>query len=128
MNFQDLAEKFHSPTCIISVERKSDGGYGEIRLVSGNKSYLEPIEHPVFTSDPSILGIPEVFQSNNKFIPNSLYEKYLPKDTGFEDICYRAAVKKIPINIDTKDFFQFSFRPTLKLLNKETDVPFLMSL
>ena len=98
MNFQDLADKFHSPTCIISVERKSDGGYGEIRLVAGNKSYLEPIEHPVFTSDPSILGIPDVFQSNNKFISNSLYEKYLPKDTGFEDICYRAAVKKIPIH------------------------------
>ncbi len=98
MDFHDLAEKFHSPTCIISVERKSDEEYGEIRIVEGNKSYLERIENPVFAFDPSILGIPEVFQNTNKFIPNSLYEKYLPKDIGFEDICYRAAVKKIPIH------------------------------
>ena len=98
MNFQELVDTFHSPTCIISVERKNDGEYGEIRLVAGNKSYIEPIEHPVFTYDPSMLGVPEIFQSTNKFIPNSPYEKYLPKDVGFEDICYRAAVKKIPIH------------------------------
>ena len=98
MNFQEIANTFHAPTCIISVERKSGGGYGEIRLVAGNESYLEPIEHPVFAFDPNMLGMPDVFQNTKKFIPDSPYEDYLPKDIGFEDICYRAAVKKMPIH------------------------------
>ena len=97
MDFQNLADSFRAPTCIISVERKPDG-YGEIRLVAGNKSYLEPIEHPVFPADPNMTGVPEMIQGVNKFVPNSLYERYLPKDIGFEDVCYRAAVKKQPIH------------------------------
>lgn len=98
MNFQSLADSFHAPTCIISVEKKPDGGYGEIRLVAGNAKYLQPIEHPVFPVVPNISGIPEIFQNANKFIPNSPYEQYLPKDIGFEDICFRSAVGKIPIH------------------------------
>ena len=97
MIFQNIANSFHTPTCIISVERKADG-YGEIRLVAGNAKYLEPIEHPVFPVMPDMPGVPEVFQTTNKFIPNSLYEKYLPKDIGFEDLCFRCAVKKTPIH------------------------------
>ena len=97
MNFQNIADKFQPPTCVISVERK-ENGYGDIRLVAGNQKYIEPIEHPFFESDPNIPGMPEIFQSTNKFVPNSLYEKYYPKDIGFEDVCYRAAVKKIPVH------------------------------
>ena len=100
MNFINLVESFHAPTCIISVERKPDGGYGEIRIVTGNKKYLAPIERPFFSAIPDMPGVPEILKAEKKFIPNSLYEKYLPKDIGFEDICYRAAVKKIPIHKD----------------------------
>ena len=97
MNFQSIADSFHTPTCIISVERKAEG-WGQICLVAGNAKYLEPIEHPVFPVMPDMPGMPEVFQSTNKFIPNSPYERYLPKDIGFEDLCYRCAVQKMPIH------------------------------
>ena len=86
MDFQKLANSFHAPTVIISVQKKPDGGYGEIRLVAGNPQYIEPIEHPVFPYTPDIPGVPEILQATNRFIPNSLYEKYLPKDIGFESI------------------------------------------
>ena len=113
MDFQSLVNSFHAPTCIISVQKTPDGGYGEIRLVAGNAKYLEPIEHPVFpyatdmsnmpdmpdlTKLPELTGIPEVFHTTKKFVPNSLYERYLPKDIGFEDLCFRAAVGKVPIH------------------------------
>ncbi len=98
MNFLNLANSFHAPTCIISVDRLPDDEYGAIRLVAGNKKYLEPIEHPVLPVLQNMPGIPEVFMQANEFVPNSLYERYLPKDIGFEKICYRAAVKKIPIH------------------------------
>ena len=91
MNFQNLADNFHAPTCVISVEKNPDGGYGEIRIVAGNKGYVEPFEHPVHAHNSQS-------PAENKFIPNSLYEKYVPKDLGFEDICYRAAVKKMPLH------------------------------
>ncbi|SDB16014.1 diguanylate cyclase (GGDEF) domain-containing protein [Ruminococcaceae bacterium FB2012] len=98
MNFQEIADSFDSPTCVISVEKTENGGYGVIRLVAGNAKYLEPIEHPVFLPQTNMPGVPEIFQSTNKFIPNSPYEKYLPKDLGFEDVCFRAAVKKLPVH------------------------------
>ena len=93
MNFQELVNTFYAPTCIISVEKTENGRWGEIRLVAGNQKYLEPIEHPVYT-----LPSGEVIRGENTFIPNSLYEKYLPKDIGFEDICFRAAVQKTPVH------------------------------
>ena len=98
MNFQKLADSFHLPTCIISVQKKDDGGYGEIRLKAANPGYVYPIEHPAFPTAPDLPGLPEIFQSTNKFIPDSLYTDYYPLDSGFEDICYRSAVKKIPIH------------------------------
>lgn len=98
MDLQKIADSFHAPTCIISVEKKEDGGYGEIRLVAGNEEYVYPLEHPLFPKDPDKVGIPEVFCRYKKFVPGSLYEEYLPKDVGFEDICFRSAIKKIPVH------------------------------
>ena len=96
MNFQELADSFHAPTCILSVHKTADGSYDEIRIVTGNAKYLEPIEHSVL--QPEMHGMPEIFRTTNNFVPNSPYERYLPKDIGFEDICYRSAVKKMPIH------------------------------
>jgi len=91
MNFQKLVDNFYAPTCVISVEKIPDGGYGEIRIVTGNQKYLEPFEHPVYSHNSTPIA-------ENKFVPNSLYEKYVPKDLGFEDICYRASVQKKPLH------------------------------
>jgi len=33
-----------------------------------------------------------------EFVPNSEYTRYIPKDLNFEDVCFRAAVQKQPVN------------------------------
>ena len=88
MDFQAIVDSFSSMTCVISVEKKKDGGYGDIRIVTGNKLYIQSIE-----------GLPDVPQMlTNKFIPNQTYQNYFPKDLNFEDFCYRSAVLKQPLH------------------------------
>lgn len=76
-------------TCIISVETNRDGSYGDIRIVTGNAPYVASIE-VADESAPQML--------TNKFVPNSLYQNYFPKDLNFEDFCYRCAVLKQPLH------------------------------
>ena len=106
MDFQAIADSFSTMTCIISVEKKKNGSYGEIRIVAGNKPYIQSIE-----------GMPDVPQMlSNKFIPNQLYQTYIPKDMNFEDFCYRSAILKQPllsyVHPDRYDFwFNLFFMP-----------------
>ncbi|MBR5683332.1 MAG: GGDEF domain-containing protein [Ruminococcus sp.] len=86
MDFKKLLESFDSVTCIMSVEKKPDGGYGDIRIVDGNKAYIDSIER----NGDSNTDIAK----EKVFVPNSLYTKYFPLDLNFEDFCYRSAVKK----------------------------------
>lgn len=88
MNFKEFVDGFLPMTSIISVRKMSDGGYGDIRIVTGNKPYLDVIEHPIYAHAPTL--------KNNDFIPNSPYEKYVTKNFSFEDLCYRAAILKKP--------------------------------
>ena len=71
MDLQKFADGFLTMTSIISVRRLSDGSYGDIRIVTGNKPYIDLIEHPPFK------GVPTLF--TNSFVPNYPYEQYLPK-------------------------------------------------
>lgn len=89
MDFKSFVDMIDVMTCILSVETKEDGSYGEIRIVNGNPSYIASIEVP----NPEL---PQMITS--KFIPNSLYQKYIPKDLNFEDFCYRCAVLKQPMH------------------------------
>ena len=58
MDFQKFVDGFESMTCIISVEELPDGKYGKIRIVAGNKAYVDSIEN-----------MPDVPQAlSNKFI------------------------------------------------------------
>ena len=86
MDFQKFVDTFTTATCVISVEKLPDGGYGKIRIVAGNKLYIESIERD--GQGPKLLL--------SKFIPNSEYQNYFPKDLNFEDFCYRSAVLKQP--------------------------------
>ena len=86
MDFQALADSFHEATCILSVQKKADGNYGEIRFAAVNDLYRYPLEHPMIP----VMGE----QKSSRFVPNSLYYEYVPKDLGFEDICFRCAVGK----------------------------------
>jgi diguanylate cyclase (GGDEF)-like protein len=83
-DFQKVADSFAAMTCIMSVERLPDGGCGELRIVTGNKAYIDSIEHPM----------PGVVMLKKEFVPNSLYTTYMSRDLNFEDFCYRAAVQK----------------------------------
>lgn len=83
MDFQSVADSLYSPTCIVSVEKKADG-YGEIRIVAVNRKYLDFINLRAETAG----------DTEQVFKPGALYTDYFPKNPGFEDVCYKAAVKK----------------------------------
>ena len=88
MDFQKFVDGFQSMTCIMSVEKLPDGKYGEIRIVTGNKAYIDSIEN--------MPDVPKAF--SNKFIPNSLYQNYFPQDPNFEFFIYNSAVLKKPMH------------------------------
>ena len=46
-DFQKVADGIAAMTCIVSVEKLPDGGCGEIRLVTGNRAYIDSIERPM---------------------------------------------------------------------------------
>lgn len=89
MDFQSFADAFFSPTCVVSVEKAPDGGYGEIRLVTGNKKYTDMMVLRIKTN-------PEFEDSGSEavFVPNRLYTYYFPQNRSFDEVCYRAAVEK----------------------------------
>lgn len=84
MDFQMVADSIAAMTCVVSVEKLADGGCGEIRIVCGNRAYVDSIEKPA----------PNVVMLTKKFVPNSLYTEYLTRDLNFENACYEAAVEK----------------------------------
>ena len=84
MDFQKAVDSIGAMTCVVSVEKLENGGYGDIRIVTGNRSYIDSIEHPM--GDVKML--------TTRFTPNSLYTDYMTRDLNFEDYCYRAAVEK----------------------------------
>lgn len=89
MDLQQFAEQFDAMTCIMSVEEKEDGSCGDIRIVTGNKAYIDSIEHP----SPDVPHL-----MDTRFEPNCLYERYIPKDLNFEMFCYNCAVRKKPMH------------------------------
>ena len=84
MDFQKVADGIGALTCIVSVEKLEDGSCGDVRIVTGNKAYIDSIEHPA----------PGMAMLTDKFVPNSLYTAYLTRDLNFEDFCFRSAVQK----------------------------------
>ena len=75
MDFQKLVDSIGAMTCVVSVEKLDNGGYGDIRIVTGNRAYLDSIERPMSS----------VQMLTTQFTPNSLYTKYLTRDLNFED-------------------------------------------
>ena len=90
MDFQSFIDGFKTMACVLSVEKKEDGGYGDIRIVAGNKVFVEFVEHPLFAVTPgTIIG---------KFRKNNIYDKYLPKAPDFEHKCVLSAILKKPVH------------------------------
>lgn len=73
MDFQALIDSFSQAAVLLSVERKEEGKYGEIRFVVGNAPYK--VRTP-------------------NFRPNAIYSDIIPKEQNFEEFCYRCAVLK----------------------------------
>ena len=74
MDLQGFVDMMDVMACIISVETKEDGSYGDIRIVTGNPAYIKSIEY-ADESAPQML--------TSKFVPNSLYQNYFPTDPNF---------------------------------------------
>ncbi|MER2056199.1 MAG: sensor domain-containing diguanylate cyclase [Clostridia bacterium] len=89
MDLQKFVDQIEPMTCIMSVEEKEDGSCGEIRIVTGNKAYIDSIENP--SPDVPLLKA-------TRFEPNCLYERYIPKDLNFELFCFNCAVRKKPMH------------------------------
>lgn len=85
MDFQEFADSFLSPVCVVSVEKKEGGGYGDISFVACNSKYIDMIEQ---REDPDALG------ETYTFVKNSLYTDYFPYNLSFEEVCYKAAADK----------------------------------
>ena len=83
-DFQNLVDAIEAATSVVSVQELEDGSCGELRIVAGNKGYIDAIEHP--NGDYQM--------RTNKFVPGSIYTDLVPRDLNFEDFCFRSAVKK----------------------------------
>ena len=84
MDFQSTVDGIDAMTCVVSVEKLDNGRYGDVRIVTGNRAYIDSIENPA----------PGTQMLTTKFVPNSIYTRYFTKDLNFEDYCYRSAVQK----------------------------------
>ncbi len=105
MDFQTIVDGICKAACIVSVEKIDDDSYGKIRIVTGNRAYIDTIEKPVGME-----------MMTNKFIPDREYTNYVPKDLNFEEACYEAAVKKKCVNSYARParyevWFNMSFIP-----------------
>ena len=89
MDFQKIVDAFHLPTCVVSVEKTEEGGYGAIRFAAANRKYAEMMEMRVQVEGDAPGKI---------FVPGSLYTDYFPHNRSFESICYRAAVEKTEVH------------------------------
>lgn len=92
MDFQQFADSCCPMTTVVSVRKLPDGGCGEIRIVAGNQKFIDMVEHPTYETGSDS---PDAVL---RFEPGGLYDSYIPKNNGFEDLCYRAAVLKEPVH------------------------------
>ncbi|MBR6243238.1 MAG: GGDEF domain-containing protein [Ruminococcus sp.] len=106
MDYQEIVDGIGAAACVVSVEKLEDGEYGKVRIVTGNRVYLDTIEKPA--DDLQML--------TRTFVPDSEYTNYLTRDLNFESFCYRAAVLKkclhsyaYPARFDA--WFNMSFIP-----------------
>lgn len=80
MDFEKILSGFKSKTCVLSVESYADGGYGNIRIVDGNKAHYDDMANTL----------------HHPFVPDSPYAEYFPQNNNFEDFVYRCAIMAQP--------------------------------
>ena len=75
MDFQGFVNTFSIPCAVLSVQNAFNGHCGEIRIVKSNDIYREK------------MGVA-------RYHDGMLYQDLVPKDSKFEDFCYRSAILK----------------------------------
>ena len=113
MDWKRFIDTIGPISCVLSVEKKPGGGYGAIRIVTGNKGYLDSLALAAG-------GVDLDSDKKTEFIPNSEYTRYIPKDLNFEDVCYRCAVLKQPIHNCVRAE-RYSFHINVFMLPLESD-------
>ena len=106
MDYQKIVDDIGEIACVVSVELKENGGYGDLRIVAGNKAYIDTIEHP----------LDDMPMQKKKFVPNMMYTEYVPGDLDFEQYCYRAAAENKCLHSSSKSdnfglWFDMTFIP-----------------
>ena len=89
MDFQNIVDSLYIPSCVISVEKRAEGKYGDIRIVACNRKYSDLFRSRL---EPEIFG--NGFDETGTLIPGLRYTEYFQQTINFEDVCYRAAVLK----------------------------------
>ncbi|MCR4605072.1 MAG: GGDEF domain-containing protein, partial [Eubacterium sp.] len=118
MDWQLIADTMGAMTCIVSIEKFENGEYGNYCIVSGNKAYVDSIEHPA----------PGAEMLTDKFTPGLEYTTYLTRDLNFENACFEAAVnKKCVHSYVSPSRFGVWFNMTFLPLNSDEDNKFYCS-
>lgn len=113
MDFQSFIDKIIPISCILSVEKLPDGSCGKIRIVCGNKAYLDSLKMNHETGSKML---------THELISGSEYVNYFPKDLIFEDYCYRSAILKQPIHTYIHpEFFDTWFNIFMTPLASDSD-------
>ena len=82
MDFKQLLSSQKTKSCVMSVEKISEGEYGNIRIVEGNQAHYDDMVNTI----------------HRPFVPGSPYEMYFPQNKNFEDYCYRCAILGQPLH------------------------------
>ena len=82
MDFDKILSHYKAKACVLSVELLSDGSYGNIRVVAGNKAHCTEMEN----------------LTHRPFVPGSLYEACFPKNPHFEEFACRCVREGVPLH------------------------------
>jgi diguanylate cyclase (GGDEF)-like protein len=116
MDLTQFSNIFRPMTCIMSVRKMPDGGYGDIRIVTGNQAYMDSNEEYAKMSAGEMFGF--------SFKPNEPYTRYLPRDLNFEEFCYQCAILGKTMNTYIKpERLPFWIHLTMVPLNYQGEDP-----
>lgn len=100
-----IPEHTAKPCAIISVEKKEDGNYGEIRIVCANRGYRE------------LMGA-------DKYYDNMPYYELVPKEVKFERFCYHSAIlgQRMHSYVETKALGMWTDFELIPLTSDNDDI------
>ncbi len=89
LDYQSIVDSMYSPTCIVSVKKRPDGGYEDIRIVAGNRKYGDLLARRL---RPGETG--SAFDASGVLVPGLPYTEYFVYNINFEDVIVKAAIHK----------------------------------